>query len=194
MTTDLDRLQQHPKIAGFEVVDSKPGIQQIIFRFTNGRGASVITGPALGYGMDKPGRYEIAATAPDGPDGQHCLDYSTPVIGDDVRRGNAAEVEEWILGLADLPPAHPHDEEPLPPLEGEVHDPDPARDVVANLMYAVNLYRNPAPRAVVPGEIISTTEGRTVLCPHCAGNGRARGHICWDCNGTGETEFIPYDR
>lgn len=112
MSTALERFAaRHPLVKAFEVIPREPGIQQIVFEFTNGRGASVITGPGVGWGMDKTGWLEIAALAPggeaiwggreDGP--KFSIDYSTCVIGDDVRRGTPAEIEAALLALAELP-------------------------------------------------------------------------------------------
>lgn len=172
MTTDLEPLELlngHPKVASWDTEERFPGAYRLHLVFTNGREASIITGPGLFFRSS--GTLEIAALTSDGD-----LDFSTDVIGSDVRRGTPEEILDLALALADLPPEG-RELDAAAPLEGEIIDPNPAHDVVANLRRAVDAYRNPAPRALIQG---------LVLCAHCAGNGRLQGGTCIHCNGTGE--------
>lgn len=193
MSNALERFaERHPLVKAVEVIPREPGVQQIVFEFTNGRGASVITGPSLiARGMDRPGWLEIAALAPGGKTiwgGREngptfSIDDTTSVIGDDVRRGTPAQIEAWILALADLPPK---DEEPL---TGRVLAPLESVSVLANMKAALELMKKQRPWiGAIPGEIISTAaDGTRMLCANCDGTGRLPGdRPCFYCKTTGE--------
>lgn len=103
MNNDLERalpgISGHPLIAKYEIRAPRPlndRINRLRLTFTNGRGASIINGPGL-Y-MDY-GDFEIAALDKDGD-----LDYTTDVLGYNVRKGDGEQIMEWVLALAQLPP------------------------------------------------------------------------------------------
>lgn len=85
-----------PNVTRWETNDRHDGrLKQLKLWFTNGRGASIVFGQMLGFA---PGIYEIAALDKAGE-----LDYTTDIIGDDVRRGTGPEIGEMILKLSELP-------------------------------------------------------------------------------------------
>lgn len=82
------------KIIDAEVEERFPGVYRLRLYFANGRGASIIDGPALGL---MPGRFEIAPLSSDGVCVPDALGWP------DVRRGAKADIAQWVTEIADLP-------------------------------------------------------------------------------------------
>lgn len=98
---EIDLITLGPELAGkiteMDAEERFPGMYRLRLGFANGRGASIITGPGA-FWFPPDGTFELAPLRKDGTiDGDR--DEPPP-----LRRGTEAQIAEWALEIANLPP------------------------------------------------------------------------------------------
>ena len=93
---------QHPQLFSLRITRNMPGDLQILFRFRNGYGASVVqNGTSYGRGD----RYELAVIRYLGP-GEHewSLCYETPITGDVIGHLSISAAHKILNDIGALGP------------------------------------------------------------------------------------------